>query len=78
MGIFEPFDYSKMAEESAKRLETLKVALEKIKASPFQGISELQARNARIMFLEEEIHEENINLKMFKERAKLRDGEKCT
>lgn len=69
MEIFEPFDYDAMASESEKRLELLKAGLEKARASPARGMQELQAKNARIMLLEEEIHEEHINLKFFRHRA---------
>lgn len=74
MEIFEPFDYSRMALESEKRLKLLKAGLEKARASPVRGMAELQARNARVMLLEEEIHEESINLKFFRQRAKERSG----
>lgn len=68
-GVFEPFDYDAMASESEKRLKILKEGLEKARASPVRGMQELQAKNARIMLLEEEIHEEHINLKFFRYRA---------
>lgn len=75
MGIFEPFDYSKMAEESAKRLETLKAGLEKVKAIPCRGMTEIQARRARELLLEEEIMEETCLLKALLEKKKRRgDG----
>lgn len=74
MEIFEPFDYEKMAEESERRLKVLKEGLERARASPVRGMAELQARNARVMLLEEEIHEERINLKFFRQRAEERSG----
>ncbi len=73
-GVFEPFDYDAMAEESERRLKALKAGLEKARASPVRGMQELQARNARIMLLEEEIHEESIDLKFFRQRAKERSS----
>ena len=69
MGIFEPFDYNRMAEESERRLKALKAGLERARASPARGMQEQQAKNAKIMLLEEEIHEEHINLKFFRHRA---------
>ncbi len=74
MKIFEPFDYNRMAEESERRLAILKAGLEKARASPVRGMAELMARNARCMLLEEEIHEESINLKFFRQRAKERSS----
>lgn len=74
MSVFEHFDYDKMAAESEQRITLLKAGLEKARASPAHGMQEIQAKNARCMLLEEEIREERINLKFFRQRAKERSG----
>lgn len=74
MEVFAAFDYLKMAEESEKRIEVLKAGLEKVKAIPVQGMTELQARKARILLLEEEIMEERCLLRALREKSKERSN----
>lgn len=74
MGIFESFDYRKMAEESERRPNLLKEALEKVKNIHAKDANEELKKRSRIYLLEEEIMEEKVNLNFFRQRAKERSG----
>lgn len=69
MGIFESFDYNRMARESENRLKILRVGLEKAKGYPEWTTQEKYAKYAKVKLLEEQIYEENLDLNLFRERA---------